>query len=87
MNKLTSILIMTPDRVVALFAYIKKSTNDTKLPSFMAFGFRYNPNPDHGLDIAATRSEREHVKYNITLQKTHDIHNFKELGRCLNIRN
>lgn len=55
-NKLTSMLIMTPDTVVAFFAYVKNSINETKFPSFLAFGFRYNLNSNHGFVISATRN-------------------------------
>lgn len=42
LNKLTSMLIITPETEVAFLANVKKSANDIKVPSLLAFGLRNN---------------------------------------------
>lgn len=49
--KLTSMLIKTPERELALFAISRKSDNFINCPAFWFFGFRNNLYLKYGLEI------------------------------------
>lgn len=58
-NKLTSILINTPESEVAFLAMSKKSVKDIIFPALLDLGFLDRKKSEYGFDITAASKEKQ----------------------------